>query len=278
MSMEGKSMEMKEVFGVLKPLICMVHLPPLPGSPRYRGEPVETSYSRALIDAKAASKGGCNGLLVENYNDNPYLKEDRSPSTTAIVAVAARLVMDETGLPVGVSILRNSHLEALGAALAAGAKFIRVNVYTEAYVTTEGSIGAVAGKLLRYRRTIGADGIAVYADVHVKHASPIWERSTGRSALDAIERGLADAVIVTGERTGRPPTRRLLCEVKATIGDKPLIVGSGLTADNAGELMKCADAAIAGTYIKVGGLIANPVDEERVRRLIQEIERFREDG
>jgi predicted TIM-barrel enzyme len=48
----------------------------------------------------------------------------------------------------------------------------------------------------------------------------------------------------------------------------PLLIGSGVTPDTVAELLSVADGAIVGTFVKRDGNVRNPVDPERVRRLV----------
>ena len=126
---------------------------------------------------------------------------------------------------------------------------------------------------MRVRRLIGADDVAVFADVQVKHAAPLLVRSIAEAALDAVERGLADVLIVSGTRTGSPASADDVQRVRA-VG--PTLIGSGLTPDNAPDLLPRADGAIVGTYFHVDGSIANPVDPGRVDRFMSVVRRLRQ--
>lgn len=272
----GSRSVVEEIFEVPKPVICMVHLKALPGAPRYEGDLNEV-YKSAVKDAKTAVEAGANGLLVENYNDKPYFTRVRDPVTVSVMSVVTKMIRDEVGVPLGVNVLRNSAVESLAIALAAGARFIRVNLGVGTSVSPEGLLEPVAAELMRYRRFIRADDIKVFMDVHVKHSRPLWERSIEESAMDAVDRGLADAIIVTGERTGVPPSPEAVARVKRVIGDTPVLVGSGVDPSNIGSLLKHADGVIIGTYIKVNGRVENPIDYNRVKLIVGIVERLRKE-
>ncbi len=172
-----------------------------------------------------------------------------------------------SGLPVGVNVLRNDVRAALGIAAAAEAAFVRVNVHVGAYVTDQGLIEGRAFETLRYRREIGAEGVAILADVRVKHASPLAPQPVQAEAEDCLKRGGADGLVVTGSATGAPVSAALLEEVAAAAGAAPVFIGSGLSPERAPQLAPLADGAIVGTWLKEGGDVKAPVDPERVRLL-----------
>lgn len=268
-----------ELFGNPKPVIAMIHLQPLPGSPMYRGQPVEELIEQALRDAELLKEGGVDGLMVENFGDRPFLKPERiGHETTAVLAVVAREVIRSTGLPTGISCLANGAVPAIAASVASGAKWIRVNCWANAYIADEGFIEAAAPVALRYMRYLGADNIRVFADVQVKHGSHfiVSDRPFEEQVRD-VEFFGADAVVVSGSRTGEEtPVERVLAAKKATA--LPVLVGSGLRPENAGRLLRAADGAIVGSYLRKDGDPLKPVDPERLRRLMVAVQEVRREA
>ncbi|MDI6819394.1 MAG: BtpA/SgcQ family protein [Candidatus Hodarchaeaceae archaeon] len=264
------------MFGAEKPIIGMVHLPPLPSSPRYDGRDVHDIVERALQDAKALKAGGIDGLTIENFGDAPYLKANVGPETVSAMASIAKEVVDAVDVPVGINVLRNDAKAALAIANAAGGEFIRVNVFTEAIVSDQGIIEACAPELIRYRRRLGAEGIKIFADVHVKHGALLSARPIEESAKDAAYRGFADALIITGARTGEAPELQSLLKVKKAVPEKPVLIGSGTTRQNVAKLLEHADGAIVGTSFKAGGIVENPVDGARVMAFMAEVKKLRQ--
>lgn len=246
-------------------IIGMIHLKPLLGSPRYTN--LEDVISLALKDLKALEEGGVDGIMVENLGDVPYSKDpSNDPFTISSFSRVLCEIKRAASKPLGVNLLRNGCLGALALAQTFGLSFIRVNVLSEAYVTDQGIIEGCGYELLRAKRNLGSS-VAVLADVHVKHAQPLLMREAHESALDVVERGLADAVIVTGSRTGLPPSADEVKKVKEAV-KVPVLIGSGLNDKNAKELLKYADGAIVGTYFKKDGALENEVDVNRVRKLM----------
>lgn len=244
-------------------LIGMVHLAPLPGSPGWRGS-MASMLEAAERDADALVEGGCDALLVENMGDLPYLKGAVGPETVAAMALAVERVV-RRGLPVGVQVLAGANREALGVALAAGARFARVEGFAYAHVADEGLLDACAGPLLRQRSALGAE-VAIWADVQKKHAA---HAITGDLTLPDLCHGAvfcgADAVVITGRSTGASTA---LDDVRAAAGcGVPVVVGSGVTPADAAALGAIADGLIVGSWLKAGGDWRAPVDAGRVKRL-----------
>jgi len=258
------------IFGKRFPIIGMVHLKPLPGSPGYNGRLNELIES-AIIDAESLERGGVDGIMVENLGDYPYFKDPSFPELVASFTKIIDRIKDRVKVPVGVNVLRNGAKAALAIAYATGCNFIRVNVLTDAYVTDQGIIEGNAAELIRLKKQLMADNVAILADIRVKHAALLAERNTADLALDALERGGADALIVTGRRTGLPPTAEEIKEIKS-VG--PTIIGSGLNEKNLNELLPLADGAIVGTYFKEAD-IWSPVSYEKVSRFMKMVELLR---
>jgi hypothetical protein len=250
-----------------KLLLGVVHLPPLAGSPRYAGALLRDIVSSARRDAEALLEAGFDGYVLENFGDAPFFPE------TVPVYVPTQMTRIACELPRGeftaVNVLRNDAAAALAVAAAAELEAIRVNVHTGAMVTDQGLVEGRAAETLRLRAQI-APRVAILADVDVKHARPLGERfDLAEAARDTAYRGLADALIVTGRATGAAADPKDLAIVRAAVPDRPLLVGSGSGEATVRELLKIADGVIAGTAIKRGGRVEEPVDVERAKRFIE---------
>jgi membrane complex biogenesis BtpA family protein len=233
----------------------MIHLHALPGAPLFRS--LDDVLEAALQDARAIRDGGCDGFAIENYGDRPFTRGRVEAETVAAMVRAISEVTREVRLPFGVNVLRNDALSALAIAAATGAAFIRVNVHTGAAVTDQGIIEGDAYATLRKRAALAPD-VLLFADYLVKHATPLGESS----AKDLRDRGLADALIVTGSETGAAADPARLHALRDL--DAPLLLGSGLTAGNAHEFAD-ADGAIVGTSLKTNGV----VDARRVEAVVR---------
>jgi uncharacterized protein len=266
----GKRNAIEAIFGRRKVVIGVIHSLPLPGAPRYDGEPVESIYDFACAEAARYAGGGVDGLIVENHGDIPFAKPDElGPETAAAMAVMLDRVRRETGLPVGVNVLANAAHQALAVAKAGGGAFVRVNQWANAYVANEGFMEGKAGSASRYRAMLRGNDIRVFADVHVKHGAHaiVADRSIPEMTRDA-EFFDADAVIVTGQRTGDSADLGELATVAGSTG-LPVLVGSGVTPDNVTAILGHADAVIVASALKDGGVWWNPVDEQRVARFMK---------
>ena len=260
----------------LKPLIGVVHLAPLPGSPRWAAsgrEPLEAIVTRAVADAEAYVAAGFDGLIVENYGDAPFYKQVPPETVAAVARCAREIVLRAGGRPVGLNLLRNDPRAALACALAAGGAFVRVNVHSGMAATDQGLIEGDAAETLRLREALGAGPtgptpLALLADVHVKHARPLDALDVGQAAEDAAGRGLADGLIVSGRATGAAPDPARLEAVRAAVPGVPLFLGSGLTVVGCARLVPLIDGAIVGSAAEEGGKAGGRVDPERARALL----------
>ena len=255
---------MQAMFGEGKSLIGVIHLPPLPGSPRWSGN-LSSVLEQAEREAATLAEGGANAIIVENFGDAPFRIGRVEPETVAAMTRAVDLVCRITPLPVGVNMLRSDALSALAVAVAGGARFIRVNIHYGTMAADEGLVTGEAFESLRRRRLLDADHISIFADVLVKHAVPLGDPDLGLTARETAYRGLADALIVTGPVTGQPAVADDVETVRRAVPDRPLLVGSGVDASNAGKFLAHADGAIVGTSLKKDGIITNPIDLERVK-------------
>jgi membrane complex biogenesis BtpA family protein len=259
-----------EIFGRQdRVLIGVVHLLPLPGSPEYAGGGPDSIYERALSDAGSYQEAGFDGLIVENHGDIPFVKpENIGPETAAHMAVAADRIRRETSLPIGVNVLANAALHALAVASAAGARFVRVNQWANAYVANEGLIEGAAAQASRYRRQLGAQNVRIFADAHVKHGAHaiVQDRSIAELVRD-VEFFNADVVIATGQRTGHAADLDYLKAIRAA-ASLPTLVGSGATPDNVGDILSIVDGVIVASAVKVDGCWWNPVDAERAKLFV----------
>ena len=247
-------------------VIGMVHLRALPGSPRWEGD-MAALVGAAVEDARALAEGGADALLVENHGDVPFTARRVDAATVAGMAVAVAEIRRAMPLPVGVNVLKNDVRSALAVAAATGARFVRVNVHVGVVAADQGIIESDAHDTLRYRRLLGVD-VAILADVQAKHGLPLAPMPIEQEARDCYARGLADALVVSGVATGEPTPMADLKRVRGAVPEAPLLVGSGASPETVAELLSVADAVIVGTSIKRDGRLANPVDVERVRRLV----------
>lgn len=261
-------------FKTPKPVIGMVHLPPLPGAPRYNGERMSDLADLAVREAQKLEAAGFDGLNVENFGDVMFRKRV-GPETVAALTYVARAIKENTRLPIGLCVLQSDALAALAIAHVVEAQFVRVPYYTETYVVDAGLMESCAAEALRFRKFLGSDAL-IFADVHIKHGYPLAQRPIEESAEDAVERGLADALIVTGRKTGGPTNPDDLRRVKGAVPEWPVLVGSGMSVEDVDEVLSIADGAIVGSSLKFDGRPENLIDPARAETLMEAVRRVRQ--
>lgn len=249
-------------------MVGMLHIPPLPGSPGGR-QTMGDVLSHVLRDAETWLSEGVQCLMLENFGDTPFFPGPVPPTTVAqVTAIAGRLRITFPDAHLGINVLRNDGCAAMAIAHAVCASFIRVNVLCGARLTDQGIIEGIAHDLMRLRTLLGADDIAVLADVDVKHSAPLAVRPLEAEVADLIHRGHADGLIVSGDGTGHEVDDDQLQRVVTAAGGAPVFVGSGVSADNIAELVRVANGFIVGTSAKRDGIVSAPVDAGRVRTLV----------
>ncbi len=264
-----KTSAIQDIFSRSKVVIGVIHCAPFPGAPKYRGKTVGDIIDRALYDAENYLSGGVHGLIIENHGDIPFSKpEDIGPETAALMAVITDNIRRRFQVPLGINVLANAAVPALATALAGGADFIRVNQWANAYIANEGFIEGAAAKALRYRSQLRAEHIRVFADSHVKHGSHaiVADRAIAELTRD-VEFFDADAVIATGQRTGDSATLSEIDDIRSATS-LPLLVGSGVTPGNVGEILGRTQGVIVASALKQDGVWWNPVDPARVKHFM----------
>ena len=256
------------MFGAAKPVIGVIHVGALPGTPASRCR-VRELVAHAIAEARAYRDGGVHGVAIENMHDVPYLRGSVGPEITAAMTALALAVKGACELPCGIQILAGANHEALAVAHAAGLDFIRVEGYAFAHVADEGIIESSAASLLRYRRAIGADRVQVWADVKKKHSAHAITADVGvGETAAAVEFMRADGVIVSGAATGREASDADIADVRQHCR-LPLYLGSGVSTDNLAHYYPLADGFIVGSDFKTDGRWSEPVDPRRVERFMR---------
>jgi membrane complex biogenesis BtpA family protein len=266
-SPNSKLVDLIQIFKTANPIIGVVHLLPLPTSPRWGGS-LRAVVERAAQEATALASGGVNGIIVENFFDAPFTKGQVDPAVVSAMTLIVHQLMDLLTLPVGINVLRNDAHSGLAIASCVGAKFIRVNVLTGVMATDQGLIEGQAHELLRYRRELGSD-VKILADVLVKHARPLGSPNLTTAVQETIQRGLADGVILSGWATGSPPTLEDLELAKAAAEGTPVFIGSGASWENISTLIQAADGVIVSSSLKRHGRIEQTIDPIRVSQFVE---------
>ena len=247
-------------------LIGMVPLLPLPGSPRFGGK-LDQVLERAIADALILAEAGFSGLLIENFGDDPFYADNVPPVTIAGITTAVNAVRAAVSIPVGVNVLRNDAIAALGIAAVTDAAYIRVNVLTGTMFTDQGTIEGKAAEVVRERLRLCPNTL-ILADVFVKHASPPPGLTIEQVGLDTWERGGADALIISGPGTGAEPDLDQAMRLRQAVPAAHILIGSGTTPANLVLLASAANGAIVGTSLKADGRPTSAVDASRASAMV----------
>ncbi|PSB22507.1 phosphorybosylanthranilate isomerase [filamentous cyanobacterium CCP1] len=264
-------MDLNQIFATANPIIGVVHLLPLPTSPRWGGS-LKAVIDRAEREATALASGGVNGIIVENFFDAPFPKDCVDPAVVSAMSIVVQRLQNLVTLPIGINVLRNDAHSAMAIAACSQAQFIRVNVLTGVMATDQGLIEGQAHQLLRYRRELGSD-IKILADVLVKHARPLGSPNLTTAVQETIDRGLADGVILSGWATGSPPSLEDLELASAAADGTPVFIGSGANWENIPQLIQAADGVIVSSSLKRHGRINQPIDPIRVSQFVEAMQR-----
>jgi len=241
----------------------MIALPPMPGYPAFTS--IDALIDVALQDLERLEAGGVDGALVENDFDQPHTMVG-GPEIHAAMTRVTREVVAKARIPIGVEVLLNDWRASLAIAASTGARFIRMDFFVDRVMTKCGPFEPDPAAVLAYRQTIRAEHVQLFTDLQVKYSTPIGEpKAIKQSAREAAAAG-ADAVIISGSETGIGPAPDDLRDAHA--GERPVLIGSGLTPENASALLPLASGAIVGTALRSGRTHADRVVLEQVRQLV----------
>jgi membrane complex biogenesis BtpA family protein len=257
-----------DVFGIDRPVLGGMLLPPLLGAPRFGGD-MDAVVEAAVADAVAFEQAGVRSLTLENVGDNPFFRDEVPAETIAAFTMVAVEVRRAVSLPLGINVMRNGWQAAMGIAATVGASYVRINIHGDALVTDQGIIQGCAADLVRYRKALGADHIKILADVDCKHAGPLTHRPLAIIARDTAYRQMADALLVTGPDSDTPPTVEDIDTVKQAVPDVPVFIASGMSFDTVDLVTHC-DGTTIGTFARNWDIDA-PIDIEVVRKFVDSV-------
>jgi membrane complex biogenesis BtpA family protein len=263
-----------QLFPIEKPIIGMIHLRSLPGTPFNKLEP-EKIVEKALEEAFVYKAAGIDALMIENMHDIPYQKNQASPEVVAMMAIIAREIKQNTAFPLGIQILAGANVEALSVAKSSGADFIRAESFVFGHIADEGYMDAQAAKIMRHRKNISGENILIFTDIKKKHSSHAITAD-----LDIVEIAKAasffasDGLIITGNHTGEEPYYEEVKSVKENT-DLPVLIGSGINEDNLSDFFPIADAFIVGSYFKKDSYWKNELDPPKIKRFMEKVNHLR---
>lgn len=259
-------MKYLDLFSHKKPIIGMVHLLPLPGTPKFDGN-LDAIYKRAEWEAGVLEKKGVDGIIIENYGDEPFDTGEPTPDQLALMAAITYQITQEVNIPVGVNVHFNAWRAEMALAYACKADFVRVEVFVDIVVTGQGIIEPCSAKVTRYKKNLEAKGVYLWADVHPKFSRNLIPMSIVESAVMAEAAG-ADLLIVSGHVTGQATPLQDVIDVKKAV-DLPVVVGSGTNIKNVNDVLAVADGAIVGSVLKEKGDVYNRVSPEAVEAFLK---------
>lgn len=246
-------------------VIGMVHCLPLPTTAGFDGN-YQKILDQAVQDAITLEKAGVDAVIVENMGDTPFSATLNKAQLAALTA-ATFAVKNAVKIPVGVDAAFNDCEANIAIAAITGASFIRVPVFVDTVLFTDGIIYPCAKKCMEYRKMMGQENVKIIADVQVKHAHMLRENiSIEQSAKDAASNG-ADGIIVTGTQVGEETPLDLIKRVKNVV-KIPVLAGSGVNAENIHDQLQTADGAIIGSSLKEGGVLTNPISYDLVKKVL----------
>ena len=258
------------IFAHDKPIIGVIHLLPLPGSPKFTSN-INDIIELAEWEAKSLNEAGIDGLIIENYNDEPFTLSDPLSEQLALMASIITIIRRHITIPIGVNVHFNAWRAEIALAYACQAQFVRIEVFVDTVVTPAGIVQPCSAEVTRYRKEIGASSVALWTDLHPKFSRNMIATSLAESAQMA-KFSMADAVIVTGQATGISTPLNDVRTVKEVI-DLPVLVGSGATVKNIQAVLETAAGVIVGSAFKEGGNVYNKVSPAAVEDFLKAINR-----
>jgi uncharacterized protein len=263
---EGKG-NFRRAFGETKPVIAMVHLGALPGTPLHDQEAgLEELVLRARADLVALQAAGFDAVMFGNENDRPYEFEVDTASTATMAYVIGRLRQD-IAVPFGVNVLWDP-MSTMALAASTGAAFVR-EIFTGSYASDMGVWTPDAGKAIRYRDRLGRSDLAVLYNVSAEFAYSLDRRSLADRARSAVFSSIPDAILVSGAITGEAAAMSDLEAVKKALPGTPVLANTGVKHATVAEVLKVADGCIVGSSLKVDGNTWNAVDKERAAEFMR---------
>ena len=247
----------------------VVHLKSLPGSPSNKFS-IDEIIKSAQEDVKSLINGGVDGIIIENFGDTPFVKDNISKRTLASFTTVVENLTIEGEIKVGINVLRNDGIAALAIAEATKSQFVRINVLNNTMFTDQGIIEGDAHEVNQMKSNLN-NYIEIFADVFVKHAVPAPGSKIENHAEELIKRAGADVVIVTGDGTGHEINIEDLQKVRNIVPSGKLAIGSGVTSNNVDAYKELADILIVGTSFKFDNDVSEKVDPNKVEELVRKI-------
>ena len=263
----------KELFAVEKPVISMCHMQAMPGDPQYDAvKGMSWVLEQARSDMLALQRGGVDAIMFSNEFSLPYLTKVETITVASMAAVIGEL-KHEIKIPFGVNVLWDPKA-SIDLAMATGAQFVR-EIFTGVYASDFGLWNTSAGEVIRHRHAIGADHVRLLFNIVPESAVYLGGRHVEEIARSTVFNNNPDGLCVSGLIAGSETSSQTIKIVKEAVPDIPVFANTGVRLENVAEQLQAADGAVIGTAFKHGGNTWNPVDENRVRALMDRVKQLR---
>lgn len=258
-----------------KPIIGMVQLRPLATGSRYRGEGFGRVLDAALSEAAILGDNGIDALMIQNLGDIPVALQATREQVAWMTRITAE-IRSRFQRPVGLNLLENDAAAMMAAASASGADFVRVKIYVGAMMTPFGIETGKCHEAIKARNALGADDVAIFADVHDRTGTPIATGGFEEDVEFAVRLGGADGLVLTGKSFSE--TLSLVRAAKGKWPQTPVLVGGGVDENNFDEVTAIADGAIVSTSLKGSGSAVGAFVPEKVKSFMAKARRARASG
>ncbi|MGH8056763.1 MAG: BtpA/SgcQ family protein [Candidatus Entotheonellia bacterium] len=262
---------------VSKPIIGMLHLPPLPGSYNYVGQALDDIVERTLAEADILAKAGFDGFLMQNAGDRPASLEvcPEKVAYMSVIGTAVRKAHPST--PLGVNVCWNVPKATIAVCHAAGGAFIRLeHVYIGMAITPHGPVYGCAYEATQYLKLLDAKHLQIFADVYEAHSVPIGRVPIEQAAQQATGACQADVVIITGSTMAE--SLDMIQTIKRTTPTMEVLLGGGSDATNVAEALQHADGVIVGRSLKSRPEIMAPIDNAKACSYMEAVARVRRES
>ena len=262
-----------DLFRTEKPIIGMVHLKALPGTPLYdESGGMAAIIERARQDFAALTEGGIDAVMFCNESDRPY----ELRVGTEIAAAMARVVTEcirGRDVVFGVDVLWDP-VAAISIAHATGASFVR-EVFTGVYAGDLGLWNTNCAEAIRHKRRIGASNLKLLYNIVPEFSQAVEPRPTELVARSTVFSSLADVICVSGPMAGDGVPMAQLNSAKKALPDTPVFANTGVRHETVRDILGVADGAVVGTAFKLNRYTWNPVSKENVTTFMEIVREFR---
>jgi len=263
----------EKLFKTTKPVIAMVHLPALPGSPLYNSK-LGLNYilETAEQDLLALQEAEVDAVMFGNENDRPY-EFNANPASSSTMAYVIGALRNKIKVPYGVNVLWDP-MSTIAVAASTGAHFVR-EIFTGTYASDMGYWNPDAGKAMRYRNSLNREDLLMFYNISAEFAYSLDKRSVAERSKSVVFSSIPDAILVSGQITGESVAISELKKVKNLIPNTPVLANTGVKIENVEDTLSITDGVIIGSSLKVDGNTWNTVDPKRASDFMNKVKSIR---